>query len=196
MQYKKNELNDIILQNALSEFLQKGFRNASLRNIAKASGTTIGNLYHYYENKEALFDALVNNEYTSFQFLIEHHHEIEVPVQLADVKNILLLRPLLNEFLDRLMPIFTKRFLLLLDKSEGTKYENVKEEFLNILQGHFDEHIKEYQLALTEGFGRAVAQQILSGILYIIEINDEDERMKDLICDTLLFYVAAFLKML
>lgn len=197
MQIKKSELNDIILQNALNEFLQKGFVNASLRNIAKNSGTTIGNLYHYFENKEALFDALVRSEYISFQYLMRHHHDgVEIPVELSELKNLMALRPFLNEFIDRLMPVFTKRFLLLLDKSEGTKYEHTKEEFLNILQEHFDSHINEYELPLTEGFGRAIAQQLISGILYIIETNDEGERLQQLICDTLLFYVAAFVHLL
>lgn len=195
-QFKKTELNDIILENALSEFLQKGFMNASLRNIAKTSGTTIGNLYHYFENKEAIFDALVSNEYASFLYFMEHHQDIEVNAELTQIKDLPFLRSVLDNFIDQLMPVFTKRFLLLLDKSGGTKYEHAKEEFLAILQSHFDAHIKEYQLSLTEGFGRVIAQQVLSGILYIIETNEEGAYMKQLICDILLFYIAAFMQYL
>lgn len=48
-----------ILKAAKAEFLEKGFRNASLRNIVKTAGVTTGAFYGYYSNKEALFSALV-----------------------------------------------------------------------------------------------------------------------------------------
>lgn len=41
------------------EFLEKGFKSASLRNIVKAVGLTTGAFYGYYKSKEELFDALV-----------------------------------------------------------------------------------------------------------------------------------------
>ena len=40
---------------AKKEFLEKGFRSASLRNIVKSAGVTTGALYGYYSSKEELF---------------------------------------------------------------------------------------------------------------------------------------------
>ena len=48
-----------ILKAGKQEFLEKGFKNASLRSIAKAAGVTTGAIYGYFSNKEALFKALV-----------------------------------------------------------------------------------------------------------------------------------------
>ena len=48
-----------ILAAATAEFLQKGFRGASLRQIVKSVGVTTGAFYRYYASKEELFDALV-----------------------------------------------------------------------------------------------------------------------------------------
>lgn len=42
------------------EFLQKGFRNASLRNIASAAGMTTGAIYARFRDKNALFEAIVS----------------------------------------------------------------------------------------------------------------------------------------
>lgn len=42
------------------EFLKKGFKGASLRNIVKEAGVTTGAFYGYYKSKEELFDALVS----------------------------------------------------------------------------------------------------------------------------------------
>ncbi len=44
---------------AAAEFLEKGFRGASLREIVKKAGVTTGAFYGYYKSKEELFDALV-----------------------------------------------------------------------------------------------------------------------------------------
>ena len=48
---------------ARAEFLQKGYKDASLRNIVKSVGMTTGAFYGYYKSKEELFDALVGEHY-------------------------------------------------------------------------------------------------------------------------------------
>ena len=48
-----------ILEVGKKEFLEKGFRGASLRNIVKSVGMTTGAFYGYYKSKEELFEALV-----------------------------------------------------------------------------------------------------------------------------------------
>lgn len=56
---QENTTQERILAAAKQEFLEKGFLNASLRNIVKTAGVTTGAFYGYYSNKEALFSALV-----------------------------------------------------------------------------------------------------------------------------------------
>ena len=48
-----------IHQAAKAEFLEKGYKDASLRNIVKSVGMTTGAFYGYYKSKEDLFEALV-----------------------------------------------------------------------------------------------------------------------------------------
>lgn len=50
---------DLIHSAAMQEFLEKGFKSASLRNIVKTAGVTTGAFYGYYRSKEELFSALV-----------------------------------------------------------------------------------------------------------------------------------------
>ena len=47
-----------ILEVGKREFLEKGFKDASLRAVVKEAGFTQGAFYGYYDSKEALFDAL------------------------------------------------------------------------------------------------------------------------------------------
>ena len=52
-----------IFSAAFQEFLEKGYKSASLRNIVKMAGVTTGALYGYYKSKEELFEALVGKHY-------------------------------------------------------------------------------------------------------------------------------------
>ncbi|MCI6260437.1 MAG: TetR/AcrR family transcriptional regulator [Pyramidobacter sp.] len=56
---RESETQAKILAAATAEFLRKGFRGASLRQIVKSVGVTTGAFYRYYASKEELFDALV-----------------------------------------------------------------------------------------------------------------------------------------
>lgn len=51
---------------ARAEFMEKGFKSASLRNIVKTAGVTTGAFYGYYDSKEELFEALVGEQYDTF----------------------------------------------------------------------------------------------------------------------------------
>src|SRR5699024_3924763 len=48
-----------IQEAALTEFLDKGFLGASLRQIVKNAGVTTGAFYGYFSSKEALFASIV-----------------------------------------------------------------------------------------------------------------------------------------
>lgn len=54
-----SETVDRVLEVALRLFSQQGFRGTSMRDIATAAGLSIGNVYHHFVNKEALFETLI-----------------------------------------------------------------------------------------------------------------------------------------
>lgn len=59
MEEKENDTLKRILDVAQAEFLEQGFRGASLRAIVKKAGVTTGAFYGYFKSKEALFNELV-----------------------------------------------------------------------------------------------------------------------------------------
>ena len=59
MQYLKSDVRNRILQSAEKEFRQNGYLNASIRTIAENAGISLGNVYRYFSNKEALFSAVL-----------------------------------------------------------------------------------------------------------------------------------------
>lgn len=48
-----------ILDAAGKCFRERGFHNASMHLIARTAGMSVGHIYHYFENKEAIIEAIV-----------------------------------------------------------------------------------------------------------------------------------------
>lgn len=76
---------DSILNCAKAEFLERGFKDASLRNIAKKAGVTTGAIYGYFKDKDDVFVTLVKDMVHGLYNLIE---EIEGKQNFIYNKNI------------------------------------------------------------------------------------------------------------
>lgn len=59
MELQQHDSRSRILAAAQDEFLCKGYRAASLRDIAHTAGVTTGSFYWHFKNKADLFDALI-----------------------------------------------------------------------------------------------------------------------------------------
>lgn len=56
---EEKETKERLLISAKKEFVEKGYLQASLRNICKNAGVTTGALYFFFQDKEDLFAAVV-----------------------------------------------------------------------------------------------------------------------------------------
>ena len=125
MEVKENKTLQKILDVAKTEFLQKGFKDSSLREIVKKAGVTTGAFYGYFKSKEDLFDALVKKH---ADYIINIYDTI-----LADFQNL----PVDQQcaFMDNHSQYGIEKmfdyvwnhknpFILIYKSSAGTKYEN------------------------------------------------------------------------
>ena len=64
-QERSRETVEIILEAAARVLLDQGYGLATTNRIAKKAGVSVGTLYEYFANKEAVFDALIQNELSS-----------------------------------------------------------------------------------------------------------------------------------
>lgn len=62
-QYLKPEIGEQIAAAALQVFAEKGYRSATIAEIASRAGTATGNVYRYYENKDALLEHVIGPEF-------------------------------------------------------------------------------------------------------------------------------------
>lgn len=70
-----------ILDAAAECFERRGFHNASMAEISKTAGMSVGHIYHYFENKEAIIRAMVEiqaRELVSKMDQIRRHPDVLV----------------------------------------------------------------------------------------------------------------------
>lgn len=66
-QFLKDEIRREIINSATKEFFDKGYKNSSMRRIAKSANITVGNLYRYFKNKEELYSNIVSEAYIELE---------------------------------------------------------------------------------------------------------------------------------
>lgn len=118
---------------AKEEFIKKGFIATSLRNIVKTAGVTTGAFYGYYDSKEALFEALVNDEYnhliTSYKKALFDFESL--PIELQPEQMGKAGRNCMKEMLVYSYDHHDELYMIL-QCSEGTKYEYMVEEMIEL----------------------------------------------------------------
>ncbi len=62
-QYKKEEIQTLILNSAEELFASKGYKSTTISDIAKASGISVGNVYRYYKGKDQILDQILPKEF-------------------------------------------------------------------------------------------------------------------------------------
>jgi len=62
----RDEREKTILEAALAVFGQKGYAETRMADIAKEAGMSYGLIYHYFENKESLFECLAAKWWRGF----------------------------------------------------------------------------------------------------------------------------------
>jgi AcrR family transcriptional regulator len=72
MQFKKEDIRANILFAAREEFWKNGFAKASIRSITAAAKTSKSNVYNYFQDKDALFAAVVETTITGVKKGFDH----------------------------------------------------------------------------------------------------------------------------
>jgi len=132
MQFLKEELRVKILESATEEFYDKGYSKASMRTIAKHSGITVGNIYRYFDGKEALFEAVVKEAYERFYSIVTTGVRDEV-VKNSGEESFGTLR---KELITSLVQCVSEKrieLLILLRGAQGTAYATMKDDFDKVI---------------------------------------------------------------
>ena len=122
-----------VLRCARQEFLEKGFALASLRDIAKAAGTSTGSIYTRFTDKAGLFRALVEPAAGElkrrFLEIQESFHQFDGPTQQEEMGRYTAhAQEGLFDYIYEHLP----EFELLLRRAAGTEYAHYIDELVEI----------------------------------------------------------------
>ncbi len=190
---------ELIHQAAKTEFMEKGYLSASLRNIVKNAGVTTGAFYGYYKSKEELFDALVEKHANYiFAVLDQHMSEFnEIPVQEQSVQMSEISNSGIGIILDYLYQ-YKDEFKLLLLYSDGTRYS----EFVHQLVEKEARATKEYMnnlnemehtfLPISDDLIHMISSGFFTGILETVIHDMPKEEAKKYVAQLSRFYTAGW----
>ncbi|CAM3262205.1 TetR/AcrR family transcriptional regulator [Brevibacillus invocatus] len=177
MQYIKKEIEETIFAVARREFALHGFEATTMRRIAQEVGITAPNIYRYVENKEQLFEKLVDAAYHRITKLFEMNVDSRMPLEQVE-------RQLIVE-LPRLMLQDRVEWLMLMDGSKGTKYEHVKQAIIQVLSEDMSRNIalfngKKSIERMNPKLARPLSVSFWEGILDNLRHTEEEEEVVSL----------------
>lgn len=188
---------------AKNEFMSKGFKSASLRNIVKTAGVTTGAFYGYYNSKEELFDALVGEQYSVF--MGKYTETQEAFTRLSPEEQFANMGKLSGDCMDWMTEYAYQNFdafKLILCCSEGTKYENMIHDMveIEIEATHAFVKVLEQLGAPTYQIDPYLEHMIISGLFsayFELIIHDVPyEKAKGYVRDLRAFYTAGWQKIM
>lgn len=159
MQVLKDKVRENILDAAKAAFLENGYQKTSMRDIATASGITPGNIYRYFESKEAVFDAVVGETYDVLTELADVEFEV---TDLLEDMTYLKWRDYFTESLADLTATHRSEMLILLDKAFDTKYRDLMMAFYGMLEIKVVSKIADYMLENGQVFDRVIFSNLIT----------------------------------
>ena len=142
-QRPKPEVREAIQKAAAEAFAEAGVERAALGDIVERAGTSIGNLYKYFANKDELFQDFIPREFTT-ELIDRVRAQVEA---LRSEPNVFALddaHPYRRASEDLLAFTIThrERVVFLLLRAQGTKYERFVNEVVRLLVELAIEHAR------------------------------------------------------
>lgn len=178
MQIKKDEVRLKILEIATDEFMKKGYENASMRVIAQKSNTTLGNIYHYYSNKEKLLDVILIPTIENIETMLSRHIENCERINLTKENALYFMK----QFGDHELMVFLDKRVVILLKLQSSHLFERKENIIKSIQEHLKWH---FQMSDDAHYSEIVLDVLIEGIKHVLI---EHENMEDARAEFAKFY--------
>jgi len=180
-QILKDEIRQQIAAAALEVFAREGFLRATMAQIARQAGISTGNIYRYHATKEGLFEELIGDELpATLTRLLKRR-----VAALRGVSDVGALKPnapyhlLAGEML-RYCIDNRLRVIILLGRSDGTRYAAFAEETVRLSQrlavAHFRAGRPRLSLSEAQRFDLAIIYRNYLGAMVAILAQFSDER--------------------
>ncbi len=127
MQVLKGHIRSRVLAVAKLQFGQKGFRQASIREIADLAGIRAGNLYNYFTNKDELFREVVRPVLYALETMLQEHHGTRGE-DIMIMKSEKYLETCIEEYVS-LINTYRELMVILLFRAQGSSLEHFRKNY-------------------------------------------------------------------
>lgn len=182
-QYLKPQVSEQIAAAALHVFAEKGYRAATIAEIASRAGTSTGNVYRYYENKEALFEHVIPPE-----FVRTFHKLLKARVAaLQGASDVNALPPdapyfAAAEELLRFSVDHRLRVVVLLRQAAGSRYETFFDETVDLLCRLALSHFRKLGKLKTDDATQLVLRRLyrnfVATAVELLADSDDEPRLR------------------
>lgn len=174
------------MESGKKEFLENGYMKASLRKICADAGVTTGALYFFFKDKEDLFGAIAEPPLKGLTEILNAHFSVDLEaISQPHEQSVGNAHELVDhdEFVYRLIHHIYGNydaFILLLTKSQGSKYENcvdmlvdTVEQFYLALSGtigaHYGAKVNRYML-------HWLTHMIVDSFIHLVKHECDEEK--------------------
>lgn len=167
-----------VLACAKKEFLEKGYKDASLRVIAQVAGTSTGSIYTRFKDKAGLFDAIVGPAADQLKDMFveiqENFHSLDDSTQEAEMGEYTSRHQM--EMLEYIYDHFDE-FRLLLDCSDGTRFSGFVDELVDIEVEYTYKYMEVINCesvksgVVTEDFIHIIVTAYFNGMFEVVRHN-------------------------
>lgn len=189
---------EALIEAAKKEFLEKGYNKASLRTICANAGVTTGALYFFFENKADLFAAIVDPPLKELKrILIKHFTEdVEEAKRLTSIEDADLDH---TEISDKIVGHIYENydcFMLLLNASENTVYENVVDEFVDMLDRSIPAMLTNVRgYTYDENMSHWMAHISIDAFIHVIQHEKDVNKAKERLSKILNYLVLGWIQL-
>ena len=195
IEYKKREL---LIEAAKKEFLEKGYNKASLRNICAQAGVTTGALYFFFENKADLYSAIVDPPLNGLKQILYGHFEEDIKEmsRIDSLDDVEMDHSMISDAIVGYIYDNYDCFMLLLTSSENTTYENVVDEFVEMLDRSIPMMMKPLKgYKCDEYMSHWMAHISIDAFIHVIKHEKDVKKAKKRLRDILNYLVMGWVQL-
>ncbi len=131
-----------ILEAAERLFARVGFKKATMEAIAREAGVATGTIYKYFANKDALFYAIITDDFAADFFRLTRRRILEF----ATPEGLQPEHPALDGASGELLQFWIRnrlKVVIILARAEGSKYEKFAEDYVEAMVAQTIEQARE-----------------------------------------------------
>jgi len=184
---QKIDARKFVIEDAARElFIKQGFHATSMRDIARRAKISLGNVYNYFETKEAIFESIINGYLIVVdQKIKDILDELDEPLDPADMRR---LGEMIGEMVDQHQDFWLLMYIDVLEfqnRHFRKMFEGLAEKFRRLFEEKFASAIKRgdlrngvdpavgFTVAYMQFFNYFLVEKLFGGNLHLGLTDDQ-----------------------